>query len=514
MKFQQEWLTGNAESAFPFERRPDNGGPPADFILDLRLFLTGTSKIRAFLSSVTFNHELDSYTLVFSDPAEGTVLIQGEVKRLDPSHTSIVGQKQFIASGPKVCLFTPGSLWDTPEWGGEETWTQSFTADEASILPEQVNPGPKTIRRIFVEGRVPDELQWSRGGVQRIIGGNNINLSSGGGRSVTSTPDMIEISAIGGAGMGYPDRQKPVIDYVATFKGKGPDANGNVTVEGFDCLRVFQPKLGDGSPISGTIQLASDCLPCCTCSEYRNTSRAIGRRSAKVKDLCDRLSQVMRDSATAYNLGVEIINKGRKPLVLTRNIRAGASTISFSVQNTVAVPTFAYVAVRVEYSDFVLGEMTVSQPNVQIVEGGTSNVHDAVITHRETLPALPFDSSENPRAGIPPVRFPSSPAFLLCVGEQKNDPGFFPISPGGVVEVRIVFPGIEAAMVAATSPAGSVAASHPVVSFSTLAVYGASKSFGCSADMFRIKVIDNPLPSDGFDECGLPFGNDYRTIQA
>jgi len=69
-------------------------------------------------------------------------------------------------------------------------------------------------------------------------------------------------------------------------------------------------------------------------------------------------------------------------------------------------------------------------------------------------------------------------------------------------------------MAGATTPAGSVAAAHPIISFSSLAVYGASKSFACSADFYRAKVIENNLPQDGFDECGLPFGNDYRVIQA
>ena len=513
-RFQQEWQTANLDVAFPFASRQEDGGLPTGFIVDLRLFLTGTEKIEADLSTVSYDHELDSYTLTFSDPVEGTVLIEGSIGRLSSSGSSIVGSKQCIASGAKVCLFTPGPVWDSPSWGGEDSWSLSFASKEARILSDQVNPGPSTLRRIFVEGSVPDESGWPRGGVQKIIGGNNISLSFNGGRSIISVPDVIEIDAVGGGGMGYPTTGSAKIDYLATFKGKGPDTNGNVTIEGFDCLRVAQPKLGSGEPIPNTVQIESDCLPCCTCREYLNSSRAIGRRSAKIKDLCDLLASEMQNSANAYNLGVSAINKGRKPLVVVRSVRVGASTISFAVQNVTGIALYAYVAVRIEYSDFVLGGMTVSQPNVQIVDGGGSNVHAAVLAHRETLQPMPFDVSENPLAGIPEVRFPASPATLLCVGEQKNDPGFFPIFPGGIVEVRLVFPEIEEAMAGATTPAGSVAAAHPIISFSSLAVYGASKSFACSADFYRAKVIENNLPQDGFDECGLPFGNDYRVIQA
>lgn len=513
-KFQQEWQTGNSLIGFPFSSEESGQVLPDDFIVDLRLFLTGTKIVEAFLGTVAYNHVTDAYTLTFAKKQGGATVLQGTVSRLDASGGSKVGFKQVISDNEKVCLFVPGNSWHTPEWGGVDSWTLSYTSTEAEISSDVVNPGPSTFRRIFVEGHVPDESLWPRGGIQTVIGGYNINLGVGGGRSIISIPGAIDLSAIGGAGAGYPPKEDPVIDYVATFNGEGPDSKGNMQFDTVDCLRVFQPMTESELPVPNTIQVVSDCMPCCTCEEYRNTSRAIGRRSAKVKDLCDRLQQLITDSATAYNIGVAAINKNRDPLAVVRSIRAGGSTIDFAVQNVAGIPIFAYVAIRIEASDYVLGSMTVSQSNVAVVSGGGGDVHAAVISHRASLPSMPYDVSENALAGIPATKFSPSPAFLLCVGEKRSGGGFFPISSGGLIAVRLSFPSIAAAIVGATTPAGSVAAAHPLISFSSLAVYGASKAFACAADFYRIKIIDNDLPPDEFEECDLPFANDFRTIQA
>lgn len=513
-KFQQEWQTGNSLIGFPFSSEESGQVLPDDFIVDLRLFLTGTKIIEAFLKSIAYDHVADTYTVIFAKKQGGATVLEGTLARLDASGGSKVGFKQAISNNEKVCLFVPGNSWHNPEWGGNDSWTQTYASDEAEVSSDVVNPGPATFRRIFVEGHVPDEFLWPMGGAQTIIGGYNINLGTGGGRSIISIPGAIDLSAIGGAGYGYPPGEPRTIDYVATFNGEGPDQRGNIQFDTVDCLRVFQPMTESELPVPNTIQVVSDCMPCCTCEEYRNTSRAVGRRSAKVKDLCDRLQQLITGSSIAYNIGVDAINKNRKPLAVIRSIRAGGSTIDFAVQNVAGIPIFAYVAIRIESSDYLLGSMSASQSNVIVVPGGGGDVHAAVISHRSDLPSMPYDVSENALAGIPVTNFSSAPAFLLCVGEKRSGAGFFPISSGGLISVRLSFPSIAAAIVGATTPAGSVAAAHPLISFSSLAVYGASKAFACAADFYRIKIIDNDLPPDEFEECDLPFANDFRTIQA
>lgn len=509
-KFQQEWQTGNSLIGFPFSGENSDQFVPDDFIVDLRLFLTGTKIVKAFLSEIIYNHVDDTYSLSFSRTDTGVVVLQGTMSRVGNAN-SRAGSKQVISSAEKVCLFTPGLSWDTPSWGGADSWTKTFTSAEVPVSQDMVNPGPVTFRRIFIDGQVPDESLWPRGGIQKIIGGYNIGIGLKTGRLIGSAPDVFDISAIGGSGAGYPPQAERTIDYVATFNGQGPNQRGNFTIDALDCLRAFQPQT-ETDLIPSTVQLNSDCLPCCSCVEYRNSSRAIGRRSAKIKDLCDLLQQKLTESSTAYNIGVAAINRNRKPLAVVRNVRALGSSITFSVQSMSAIPIFVYVAMRIESSGYSLGSPSVSATNVMVIAGGP-DIHSAVTTHRPSLPAMPYDVSENPLAGIPESNFSSAPCNLLvCVGERRTSVGTFPISAGGLVEVKVEFPTIAAAIVGATTPAGSVAAALPRLSFESLAVFGSSRSFACSADSYRVQVANNDVAVDEFEACELPFANDFTTI--
>lgn len=512
-RFQQEWQSGNSITEFPFLNSPGGTDLPGDFIIDLRLFLTGTNTVEAFLSSLSYDQSLDEYSLVFSKSVDEQQALSGSIKRLNENGSSRVGQKQFISLSEKVCLFTPGKSWDAPEWGGGSSWSITFSSTSSKILSDNVNPGPSTIRRIGIEGLIADESLWPRGVTQQIVGGYNIGFSKGGG-ALNSPPDIYDVDCIGGAGAGYAAQELPVIDYVATFQGSGPDQNGNINIEGFDCLRVFQPKT-DSGPIADTIQITSDCLPCCGCSDYLNASRAVARRSAKVKDLCDRLGALIESSSVAYNIGVEAINRRRKPLVIVRNVRALGSSLSFSVQNLTDLNLFAYVAFRVISSEYALGASSSLQSN--IVALGSSpfvgSIYDEIITHKATLMDLPYDISENPLAGFPENNFEDTAThFLFCVGERKNSDGFFPISPGALVEGKIYFADRALEMSTSTGSDGSVASALPELSFCSVAVYGASKSFSCSADKHQVKVIIDEEDPDEFDDCDRPFANDFKTV--
>jgi hypothetical protein len=511
--FQQEWQTGNSTTGFPFLDRSAESSLPKDFIVDLRLFLTGTQVVQAYLSGLSYDDSLDNYVLQFSELVGHSVVLSGTVSRLSGSDTR-VGSKSSISSGPKVCLFTPGASWDNPTWGGVGSWSLSFLPTETELSSEVVNPGPSTFRRIFIDGQVPSEEEWPRGGTQKIVAGYNINFGNSKGRTVNSASGVVDIEAFGGAGEGYPPEVKVEVNYLTSIGGVKPSKNGNVTIDGFDCLRVSQPK-SDIGPIPHTLQIVSDCLPCCGCSDYLNTSRAIGRRSAKLKDLCDTLQAILSSSALAYNIGVEEINKRRKPLVIVRNVRALGSSIAFSVQNMTDIPVFAYVAFRVSRTEYALGPAESDMSNIVAIGSSpfVGTLSDAIIAHKETLMDLPFDISERPLAGIPSTNFEDEDAyFLFCVGEKKNSVEFYPISPGTLVECRIVFPERAAAMALATGTSGSVAAALPEVSFSSIAVYGASKSFPCSADKHEVKVVENDDTPDEFEDCDRPFANDFKTV--
>lgn len=507
--FQQEWQTSNSKSNFPFAQSNEI---PQDFIVDLRLFTNGTSQLSAYISSIEYDHNADEYSITFSKPSDNLEILSGSIGRLD-NGSSRVGLKSVIAEGPIVCLFTVGSSWDDPSWGGEDSWTRSYSNSDTRISGDLVNPGPNTLRRIFIDGNVPPENEWRRGGSQKLVMGYNCEIGIARGRMPFIRSDVFDINCFGGAGAGYPpddEAQK----YVSSINGVAPSGDGNFLFIGNDCLRVTQPKT-DAGIIPNTIQILSDCLPCCPCSEYMKVSRAIGRRSAKVKDECDRLQSILNSSVTAFNDAVATLNEMVRPLVAVRNVRALGSSLEFSVQNISSVSVFAYVAIRVEASNYPLGEIESNFAHVEIVDTSAhgGDVHVAVAAHKSTTDPLPYSQYERPDASIPSTNFsPAEPDVLLCIGQPRSDDGLFPISPGAVVECRIHFPDRALEMEDTEDETGSVAAALPSLSFSSLAVFGSSKSYACSAELYRVQIKRKVAAPDEFDDCERPLYGEFQSV--
>jgi hypothetical protein len=510
-QFQQEWLAGNEPVAFPFV---SGCSLPSAFLLDLRFFPTGTDILDAYISTIQYNSTTDSYTIVFASAADNTSLLAGTISRLPADGGSRVGLKQVIASGSQVCLFTPGKDWDDPSWGGAGDWTSNLNYGDSAISPDLINPGPSTFKGIFIDGDVPDESEWGNGATQHLFAGYNITFKASA-RSPQSQDDTISLSAIGGAGDGYWPTKKAVIDYVAVIGGARPDSKGNINMEGIDCLRVFQPRTGN-DPVPATMQLNSDCLPCCSCGSYRKFSRSIGRRSAKLKDLCDALNQKLEDSVSAYNDAVAIINANRRPLVAIRNVRALASRLTFTSQNLCSVPVFAYTQLRVVSSLYGLGPASVTEGHTRVVPTSTylDNPATTVEADRLLLPGLPFCVAERPLAGIPTVHFDiTKPLLLLCLGQPATDGSMLPLAPGEVVQHTIHFPDRAAAVEISSGVAGSLAAALPEFQFQTVAVYGASHGYACSAEQYQAKVVESTAIPDEFETCDLPFASSFDTIR-
>lgn len=523
---QQEWLSGNQETQFPFRDACLGAAEtvPTDFLLDLRLFLTGTTETEVFLQSVTYNATFDTYALTFCAIADSAVLINGGVKRLEDSGGSRVGKKQFIGEGTRVALFTPGPRWEDPTWGGAGTWTKTWSADESAVETSLVNPGPQTFRRIFIDGEtIPPENEWPYGGQQSLVAGYNIEFGFGRGRvpvlNLGGLADMVDLTCGPGLGEGFPPLGDPgSIDYVATFNGRGPDSKGNINIDPQDCLRVFQPKTEEGV-IPHRLQLASDCAPCCPCQEYRHVSRAVGRRSAKFKDLCDELAATIKNSETVYNDAVQMINHRRKPLAVIRNVRALASHIIFSVQNMTDIPLFAYVAFTVTQSPKPLGAIATTQSNIaSVTQPGGTIIYDVIEADKVNLPPLPFHESENAGNGFPTAAFSNEVAdILLRVGSKTMAQPFAPIPPGGAVEVNLYFPAIQEELEelsdADAIKLASIAGSLPSLKFRTATVYGASQAYGCAGETYACKVIPSDEDPDFFyKRCDTPFETDFRTV--
>ena len=506
--FQQEWQSGNQTIAFPFS---EGCQIPSDFIVDLRLFLSGTDLVEAYVSSVSYDETADAYTISFARKSDNALVLSGSVSRLPDSGGSRAGFKQSIASGAKVCLFTPGAGWDDPSWGGAGDWTVNLNFADSAIAPDRVNPGPSTFKGIFIDGDVPDESEW--GGVQKIHAGYSVTFSENRNLLVAGG-GIIDINAVGGSGDGfYPEDDAEA--YLYYLNGASPDSRGNIRVDGIDCIRTFQPESG-GAPVPATLQVNSDCLPCCPCGSYRNFSRSIGRRSAKLKDLCDRLTEYLDVSVTAYNDAIKILNERRRPLVAIRNIRVLGSKLVFSSQNLSVVPVFAYVQIRIEDEAYALGDAASSEAKTAILDTSpfSGNPILTIADDKDSLPALPFSVAERPTASVPGTNFGADdPTILLRIGSADTDGALRSIAPGEIVIHTLSFPDRAAALDLSGTEDGSLAAALPKLTFQTLAVYGTSKSYACSAEEYKAKTVENVPNPDEFESCETPFADQYTTVR-
>lgn len=513
---QQEWQTGNQEIQFPFSDSCLGASQqvPTDFLLDLRLFLTGTDEVEVWLKTIQYHSVDDSYFLQFCSVSTGETVLQGGLPRLTVTGSSKAGKKQYLAEGSRVALFTPGPKWETPSWGGNGDWNKVYLRNESLVEPSLVNPGPKTFRRIFIEGEpIPDEALWPYGGTQILVGGYNLEFGSNTSRipfivgGNTSLQEVVELTCRGGAGTGYPPAPSNQIDYLTTIHQAAPDERGNLNINLQDCLRIFQPTSG-GALLPHRLTFSSDCAPCCPCDQYQNVSRAIGRRSAKLKDGCDEVNRLLKNSEQAYNDAVQQINAKRPALVTVRNVRASGSHISFTVQNQTNLPLFAYVAFNVVSSPRSFGPATSTSQNAVVVDqGSVSNVHDVIFGDRINLPALTYQDSENPLSDIPVTTFSTDPAdALLRIGSYTVESPFSPIPPGTLVPVRLQFPEVQSELDDLQGDEvlnASIAGSLPVLSFRSIGVYGASKCYGCAAETYTVSIKPPAEDNDPLSRCDI-----------
>lgn len=254
------------------------------------MFLSGREEVGVYLKSAVYSSGLDRWTLTFANPANEAVLITGAVDRVG-------GVRKVLGSGASVCIFTTGPSWDNPSWSGAGV---TYSASEAQIERSLQFSGPKTFRRIIIDG-VTDPLS---GGLPleaelKIVGGYNMEI--------TSRDGIARIEAGSGLGAGYPAAaDAPLL--IRSLNGVGPDDRGNVNLAGVDCYRVSRVRLEGGAFVPAAVQIQSDCSPCCGCENYRRMARAIERRNAKLLSLCDQANALHEQAIALFNQGVAIIN--------------------------------------------------------------------------------------------------------------------------------------------------------------------------------------------------------------
>jgi hypothetical protein len=340
MDYSQEWRSENNNRFFPFV---EGSSVPRGFISDIKFFHDRTTQESVYLSYV--NYEDGAYTLRFNFVSDDELAISSE----NSSPVPIDGEKKtvylFGANNESVVMFAPGPLWfslaDGPAWSSPFV----FTKDDSRIDTSLVTSGPRMIRRIVIheENSPPVESEWRKETVQALKGGYNLNLAllKNEFLSIGDTQkDIIEISAVSGGGDG--NYEDPSMSGILTINGIPPTSN-NINIGSKDCLKVVDRP----NNINNSIRIMSDCLPCCGCHSYQKISDAITYRWGQLKQLNNKLNEILRISAEEYNSAIAAISRNKRPVARIRGIRVKSDRIIMALQNTCSLPVYARYGVTI-----------------------------------------------------------------------------------------------------------------------------------------------------------------------
>jgi hypothetical protein len=314
MPYFTSYQNEGEETYGPFLAPPvGQAGLQKGFISDLRLFLSGRREYTAYLKRVAYDLVTDSWTLVFADPANGSVLVSGTVARTSGGNQI---KKGSIGSGPTVAVFTTGKHWGDPKWGGTGSWEKTYVATESEVEASKGLNGPKTIKRILIDGQ-PDPFSGSYpfDSHQVIIGGYNLQLSETDENQGTivspianlnSGKNTVVLSAGYGLGAGVPpSTQSPVSDILTINGLQSESGSNNFNVSSSDCIKATVPYVtSSGDIIDHEIQIESDCGPCCGCENYRNVAAAIQMSYSKIASLQSTLNSLYLSTYQTYQRGI------------------------------------------------------------------------------------------------------------------------------------------------------------------------------------------------------------------
>jgi hypothetical protein len=181
--------------------------------------------------------------------------------------------------------------------------------------------------------------------------------------------------------------------------------------------------------VLNSVQLLSDCLPCCGCEKYRSYTAAIERRSRKLKEVCDLLTQMVTANTELYNEAVRKINSERRPICRVRNLRVFEDQFRLSVQNTCSIPI--YVNFRLS----VIGGFAIEPQSFSILEFEPSLEADKpalMYSSIDELPPLSITTkdyyNENPE-------LPSGFFGGFVVGSNSEYGDIKPIMPGSYTDI-------------------------------------------------------------------------------
>lgn len=317
------WLTENAERAFPFRRR--GGVLPLDFILDLKVFVGRGATNNVKIQSVSYSSVEDQYTIVFEGKSYNFYHYESGPLR-DFSFSMVVDRvihptppipraSRTYTVGEVTVIFTPGSSWVDPSWGGESNWSISLPVDDGEVLHSLVgSAGPEGFQGITV-------VNPYKQGSNVFVGGPHIKIMCGYNIAAELSSDGSVVLNVGaGFGMGPMPRLMAETDQeneaaIYSINGQLANSAGDIQIYGKDCLSVVTPRFGSGT-LSSRIQVLSSCLPCCTCENYTNVGVVAELAFDELAAIADRITETKQKIADKYNEACALIKEKQKvPMV-------------------------------------------------------------------------------------------------------------------------------------------------------------------------------------------------------
>jgi hypothetical protein len=205
------------------------------------------------------------------------------------------------ADGAVVFDSTTAAYYEETEWGGRLLVVQWQTADAvcrctvhtewspehtAVTYDDHIEPDSGVLDARTYE-RMPARVRGIRVGNQTFTGkivfqsGNNVDLTgeaadrTDGGEFVNA----VTIDAVPGAGLGRQPGCESTEVVLRRINQSQPDDSGNLVIEMDDCLRLQIPLTVTGDTATyaaeSTLQIHSECTPCCACEDYVNTYRGL-----------------------------------------------------------------------------------------------------------------------------------------------------------------------------------------------------------------------------------------------
>lgn len=337
--YAQEYLTGNESIAFPFKEDAEGlaGAAsshgtaallPRDFLLDLVATIPAGYQEQIYLKSIA--RAGSTYTFVFGGAATSPGLWSITAM---PAERSVVS---FQNSVDRITL----RMVTGPSFA---TYLQAMSNPSTDEFQLRLPLETATVE--FTPHKLLDLLL----GAQELAGdivlyeGYNIELVSTPQDPASGLSSRLTINAGSGLGAGKynPCSEHTPLDYIGRINGQTADESGNLRLDGDTCFRILPDAW------SSRIQIANDCLPCCTCDDYANmveALRALYVRFKAAKDALDAtVLKVNQDIVKWNDEIVPVLFKVTADIYVTRGNQTGVFTDPDRRTSSGKSPNFASV---------------------------------------------------------------------------------------------------------------------------------------------------------------------------